>query len=356
MIADGFCLMIFCDLVGSSEVANELTPQHYANDYIKSFYFVGESALNFIEKEIDCEWKLNNTSKIEYDPSGDEILIFKKIEDIKDCTNDVVTALSFAYTLKLYWLLSPYTVKKILDKKPPREIACGVHIGRIVRVKSSNLSDNSTKYASYDINIAKRVEGVSRKGTSSNVYVTNFIGEKFNKWRKKELQERKLITHLRLLTCTGFESVTPEPLTGIAEKVWVSELIPNFKHPDNKISLSDILDAMKDETSGFKAYETLSSCIKIFFGQQNQDNRWFSKESSFKGNEAEIINKYLENLIYLSKCSANLWFNFNAFYIASALVSYTKMKALKIADISEDITEICNDLKDSIKKSIKKED
>ncbi len=112
MINDGFCLIIFCDLIGSSEVANELTPERYANDYIKSLYFTGESALDFIKKEINSEWDLNNTDKIKYDPSGDEILILKRIENIKDCIEDIVTALSFAYTLKLYWLLSPYTVKK----------------------------------------------------------------------------------------------------------------------------------------------------------------------------------------------------------------------------------------------------
>lgn len=349
MIEGDFCLMIFCDLVGSSEVANELTPEKYANDYIKSFYFVGEAALNFIGMENE-KWKLDNTNEIEYEPSGDEVLIFKSINDIKNCTRDVVTALSFAYTLKLYWLLSPYTVGKILDKKPPREIACGVHIGKIVRVKSS---DNSPKYASYDINIAKRVEGVSRKGTSSNVYVTNFIGEKFNKWRKNELRISKKIEDLRLLTCTGFESVMPEPLKGIAEKVWVSELLPNFKPPKKK--LSKILDTMKDKAAGSKAYRTLSNCIKIFFDQKYSNNRWFSGESSLK-TDISTINRYLENLIYLSKCSANLWFNFNAFYIASALVSYTKKKNLKIADISKDVTEIRNDLKESIKKVLKKED
>ena len=38
---------------------------------------------------------------------------------------------------------------------------------------------------------------------------------------------------------------------------------------------------------------------------------------------------YLKNLFYLSKCSANLWFKFNAFYIASALT-----KAKRTSDFS----------------------
>ncbi len=239
--------------------------------------------------------------------------------------------------------------KKIRDKKPSREIACGVHIGEVVRVKHIINYEDSPKYASYDINVAKRVEGVSRKGISSNIYVTNFIGERFNKWRKIELQGKE-IKELRLLTCTGFKSAAPEPLKGIAEKVWVSELLPIF----DEINLWKILEAIKEKKDCFKAYEMLSKCINIFFNQFNQvsHNRWRFGDSPLR-DESEI-DKYLENLIYLSKCSANLWFNFNALYIASALVTYAEGEKIQIADISQDIREIYDDLEENIK-SIKKE-
>lgn len=341
MIKNDRCLIIFSDLIGSSEVADELTPEEYANNYIKSFYFAGKLALNFIKK-VNPKWKTD----IEYDFSGDEILIFKKIDYINGCSNDVVTALSFAYTLKLYWLLSHYTVNKIMNKKPPREIACGLHIGDVVLVKPSNGRSCSPRYASYAINIAKRVETTSRKGVSSNIYATNIIGEIFNKWKKQEI--KKSIENLRLLICTAFKSAMPELLKGISGKVWISELVPKFKCSEDK-DLFEILKVIKGENEyhAYEAHKMLSKCINMFFNR-NANNEWAFSPHPLKVSKDKKINysRYLRNLIYLSKCSANLWFKFNTFYIASGLVAFAKTQKITISNFSKDINEIYEDLKE----------
>lgn len=307
-------IIIFCDLVGSSEVANELTPKDYANKYIKSFYSAGILTRNFIGT-LKKDWEDKDEERIKYHFLGDEILVFKKIDNLRNCTEDVITAISFAYTLKLYWLVSSYTRRKILMSKPPREISCGIHIGGITEVKLKKFFKEK-KFASYDINIAKRVETISREGFSSNVFVTNYVAEVFNKWRKEQLTKDIKTEELRLLTCAGFNPAEAKKLKGIAADVYVTELIPNIE--SHKKDPSAILEALKKRITKWHAHKTLKKWVGMLLE---------SRKSPFANNSNR--EKYLNNLTYLARCSANLWFNFNVFYVAIALTDKSDKEILK---------------------------
>ncbi len=294
-------LIIFCDLVKSSEVATELSLEEYAR-YVQSFYFAGFSALNFANQ---IGWK-DESHLVEVDYTGDELLVMKKINDIN---NDIFTSLAFVYTFKLYWLLSAYTVKKVLNRRLPREISFGLHIGELAKV------GNSSKYVSYDINIAKRVEGVSREGLSSNIYVTKYIAEVFSRWRRSHIQKYKDdVKMTRVISCTDFTTAEAKRLEGISGQVYVCEAIPRF---DEEIP-QKIFQAINEKNEEYRSYKGLLDCIANL-AYNFKSNEWRDEKHSFFAADGtlnvSIIQEYCENIGFLSRSSANRWFNIDTFYI-----------------------------------------
>ncbi len=298
-------IIIFCDLVGSSEVATEVSPDDYAK-YIQSFYFAGTSALKFA---YEIGWKEERHSLLR-ETTGDELLIMKKVVDIEQ---DIFTALAFVYTFKLYWLMSAYTVKKILNHRPPREISFGLHVGEMARV------GDSEKWVSYDINIAKRVEGISREGISSNVFVTKYIAEKYSQWRREHIFENMdQLENIRVLSCTDFLPAEAKRLRGISGHVYVCEAIPRFNDP----TAQAVFKAIKEGNQDYRSYLGMLSCIHIL-SLNFKSNKWADDKHPFLkvggGLSLKRIKEFADNLVTVSLSSGNRWFNLDTFYIISTL-------------------------------------
>ncbi|HEO64348.1 MAG TPA: hypothetical protein ENI73_00610 [Spirochaetes bacterium] len=298
-------IIIFCDLVGSSEVATEVSPDDYAK-YIQSFYFAGTAALKFA---YEIGWKEERHSLLR-ETTGDELLIMKKIVDIDQ---DIFTALAFVYTFKLYWLMSAYTVKKILNHRPPREISFGLHVGDMARVGESE------KWVSYDINIAKRVEGISREGVSSNVFVTKYIAEKYSQWRREHIfTNMNQLENIRVLSCTDFLTAEAKKLRGISGQVYVCEAIPKFNDP----TAQAVFKAIKEGNQDYRSYLGMLSCIHIL-ALNFKSNKWVDDKHPFiaegNGLSMKCVKEFADNLVTLSLSSGNRWFNLDTFYIISTL-------------------------------------
>lgn len=306
MVRGQFAVLIFCDLRGSSEVANELSPEEYANNYIRSFYYAADLSKLFLidaSSDTDAPWSLDD-DKNKRNKWGDEVFLYRSIKNIDNCKDDVFNALSFAYTLKLFWLLSPYSFNKVVDELPPRELSCGIHIGRIHKIEGTDL------IASYDINLAKRVEGISRKGISSNIFATHLVAETFNRWRGEQIQEN--YKNMKLLCTAGFDPSVPQTLQGIAGNVYVSELVP--KLTDKPITESkSIIKNLPNMNEQWDIHKIISTFIDIIFHNHSK----FGDSKHLE--DAEDVIKYIDNLIYFSRTSGNIWFRFNVFYIIIAL-------------------------------------
>ncbi len=327
-------IIIFCDLVGSSEVATEVSPDDYAK-YIQSFYFAGTAALKFA---YEIGWKEERHSLLR-ETTGDELLIMKKVVDIDQ---DIFTALAFVYTFKLYWLMSAYTVKKILNHRPPREISFGLHVGDMARVGQSE------KWVSYDINIAKRVEGISREGMSSNVYVTKYIAEKYSQWRREHIFENmNQLEKIRVLSCTDFLAAEARKLRGISGHVYVCEAIPRFTDP----TAQAVFKGIKEQNQDFRSYLGMLSCIRIL-GLNFKSNKWADNKHPFLtaggGLSLTRIEEFVNNLVRISLSSGNRWFNLDTFYIVSTLHHFIETlsgeKASKDMDFTKEIEMIYSQL------------
>lgn len=196
------CIILFADLVGCSEISNEQTPWKYA-DILEQF---GEAARDaFKIAELDW-WKEYTESRTDIDPSkkdenlvppqiietsmgGDEVAIFLHPEYLRPDFDEVESGydiyeialrriLMFAFALKLNWLFSDYNIKRLEYKMQPRDIGIGIHCGNVymqenrLQIGKDNLPWAAEGYA---INLTKRIEGLSRKGTETNVLISSEI-------------------------------------------------------------------------------------------------------------------------------------------------------------------------------------
>ena len=312
-------IIIFCDLVNSSEVAAELSPDDYANNYIKSFYFTGLTALNYMKKKYTKTWMDTHSRLV-----GDEIVVFMRIKDIDNPIDEVRQAVTFVYTLKLYWLFSPYIIERVIKNKMPREISCGIHVGHISKIiPNINFKGevNFGKYASYEINVAKRVESYSRKGNTSYIFATHYISSHFSSWQKKHMNENRLKkdrNNLQLLGCVDFDAPLSVELKGVASNIDIAELNSRAEGCDH--ILRDFLDL--DES--FSSVKTMIFWFENISKQNNKNNAFIPEKkdryyfNKFIYNTTEL-DKYISCLNFLTKCSANIWFHFNILYITQAL-------------------------------------
>ena len=109
----GNYLILFADLVGSTEVAVEVDPSFYAKTYVASFHWAARRAMKFIKnkKVFKHEQFKKTIQDTDIRIAGDEALSFTlldyaKLTDIE--REDIVaSAIAFAYVTKLYWLASP---------------------------------------------------------------------------------------------------------------------------------------------------------------------------------------------------------------------------------------------------------
>lgn len=301
---------MFCDLVGSSEVASELQIQDYGRGYIASFYWAIDKAHTFLKRRLGMDkWP---RSRLKY--QGDELLVTKNLKGQVDLIpNEVSLALSFFYTLKLYWLISPYNRKRIESKRVPREISCGIHIGDTYTMNQ--------RIVGFDINLAKRVETVSREGYSSNIFVTRLVSTCFNRWKEGEIksvrQGNKELSELKLLTCAGFGKSIPKELKGIFNKVYISELKPALETGKNRDETNNHAESLMTLLSSFSEnldnWPTAYNNIRLFKNIFDENNTTWGDNILTTRQTNPLLRKFL----HLSQSTANMWLLFNIFYLAS---------------------------------------
>lgn len=221
-------LLLFADLVGSTEVAVEASPMSYSRTYVASYHWAARRAHDFIlDKEAFPRQQFQATIDRPR-VAGDEVLSFTPMPDDLTLQQDIVaSAVAFAYVTKLFWLVSPYNLQRILGKQFPRDVAVGIHIGPAVDVPVEGIE---TQIASLHINIAKRIEGVARDGRESRIFASYEVRDLYHKWVKRHAGvEWK---HRAPLSYTQFvQRDKPQLVKGIPKPLQLFEL--EWNHDDD---------------------------------------------------------------------------------------------------------------------------
>ncbi len=164
-------VILFADLANSSVLADILSPEKYA-EMRKEFCDTMES----VAKAVVSQYSYQETLQYKINPVGDEVSIFlysgEPITETRDVNSvscaivddsavirDVRSALQIAISGKIAWLTSFFNQERIKQGKPPEDTGIGVHTGLVVAPKSSQ-----GDVQGFAINLAKRIEGESRKG------------------------------------------------------------------------------------------------------------------------------------------------------------------------------------------------
>lgn len=177
-------LILFGDLIGSTEVASEALPSDFAQFYVASFQWAARKAYEFIT--IDSPFPGQQFKRHLSKPrvQGDEALSFTRLDEMSDeeQTHCVASAVAFAYVLKVMWLASPYNVRRLADKQFARDIAIGLHIGPAGSVPMPDT--DVAQIAGLHINIAKRIQTDASLGSESRIFASSDVVNLFDNWCK----------------------------------------------------------------------------------------------------------------------------------------------------------------------------
>ena len=228
MPTTGNYLILFADLIGSTEVATEALPSVFTELYIASFQWAARQAYQFVlERGVFPGQDFTETldaPRIQ----GDEVFSFTKLDDLTDPQKEdcVASAVAFAKVIKLMWLAGPYNVQRITDKQFPRGISIGLHIGPAGRVLVP--AGDSEQIAGIHINIAKRIEGAAKEGSESRIFASSDVKRCFAAWvaRHDSIPEhcKAVISLCEFRPCVGMSD-----LKGLPRKVQLFELMGMVK-------------------------------------------------------------------------------------------------------------------------------
>lgn len=188
-------LLLFADLVGSTDVAVEASPNFYSETYVASYHWAATCAHRFMQvADAFPEVQFHQTLDLPQ-IAGDEVLSFTRMPTGNPTLQEdlVASAVAFAYVTKLFWLVSPYNLQRIRNKQFPRDVAVGIHVGPAVAVPPAPVGHEQGQIASLHINTAKRIEQIAREGKESRIFVSYEVRDLFRQWVKRhgDIEDKK---------------------------------------------------------------------------------------------------------------------------------------------------------------------
>lgn len=204
--------IVFVDLIGSSDAASFMDNNKY-DEHLNTFKDILKKSFNELSN------KSKSDIRIEQRQGDQGFFLFisnwkkddsKRSENGKEIETDVAEALKLSLLIKYNWLLSEENLGQIGDKKKPYEIAIGINTGTVC-IQKKQKSQPDFEPEGYAINLAKRIEGESRKGSYSKI----FVGENTYGIYSESPGENPI----------RFQRQKVEPLKGIAGNIRIYELI-----------------------------------------------------------------------------------------------------------------------------------
>lgn len=231
-------LILFGDLIGSTEVASEASPSTFSKLYIASFYLAMKCAKRYIEEPMFPAVPF--TKIIEgINLSGDEVFSFTEMTGIDDETKKqdaVASAVAFAFVLSVFWMASPYNIKRLNERKFPRLVALGIHMGPAERI----LDNPESNLAGLHINVTKRLETAARSGLNSRIFASDDVVHIYSRWLNRHRNVPAKETPPLLYSKFNIIS-TPLDLKGLPVKLSAFELQINENDQNRLMELLEII-------------------------------------------------------------------------------------------------------------------
>ena len=158
-------VILFADIIHSSVFSDTLGLYEY-DGFLEEFQLTMYDA-----KERVFELTHLSEAHVTYDVRGDETCAILYSDDTR---KNLYTALLLASYMKSLWFQSSFNIKRVAEAKIASEIAVGIHTGKII-VRSRVSPDMAPKPEGYAINLAKRIEGLSRQGMASKMMISNEV-------------------------------------------------------------------------------------------------------------------------------------------------------------------------------------
>ena len=108
-------------------------------------------------------------SDMEYNIRWDEAVVILYSDTLM---KNIYTALMLAFYMKSIWFQSSFNIERISEAKIPSDIGIGIHTGKVI-VRNRVSQDGNPKAEGYAINLAKRIEGLSRRGTHLKIMLSS---------------------------------------------------------------------------------------------------------------------------------------------------------------------------------------
>lgn len=207
--------ILFADIIGCSEVSNNIAITDY-DKFIVHFHDIAMKA-----QELLFPKSRYTLEEFEFSVKGDEVCLILHSGQAIDLNksnqeegnklayqNDVRNAILFAFSLKLLWLVGKHNMERIKSALLPRDIAIGINYGPLVFATHPATARQKSSEG-FSINLAKRIEGASREGKCSKVFVSKEI---------KYLAEQANVP-------VAFDEGVVYPLKGITTAPYLHEII-----------------------------------------------------------------------------------------------------------------------------------
>jgi hypothetical protein len=164
--------ILFADIVGSTEVANERSVVKYG-EVIDEYHKCALAAkrIVFKNKEDSQQLYLRGDEACLVCHSGPLLHnVLQADDNVSDYALDILNTLKFAIALRLNWMDTDYNIERTSNQILPREVAIGIHFGPVAFWEHPGNSIPTAE--GYSITLAKRIEGYSRIGKYSNIFVS----------------------------------------------------------------------------------------------------------------------------------------------------------------------------------------
>ena len=157
--------VLFVDLVNCSTFASVLGLKEY-HDHLTSFHEVCRAQCeHHFQTFLDGRYKRGE--EYSYQITGDELVVFMHTRNAR---NDVYQLATLAVTLKAAWLTSRRNQERLARRAPVADISAGIHHGPVWAVPRPEGGYLLTGYA---INLAKRIETLSRHGEHYRIFLSD---------------------------------------------------------------------------------------------------------------------------------------------------------------------------------------
>lgn len=316
-------LALFCDLIGSSDIAAEVSQNEFAKiissyyeccelskQHLLSFFQLRKSNKIHVSRWIDA---FENRAKF----IGDEFMLLVPIDSEKDLGFEITSALVFSLNLKMYWHLSDYNCKRFIDRKFPRDISVGMNADEVTPIAIKHNNNCKLEFVGYPIHVAKRIESITRSGSSSLVFMSQLCAMHYKKFRLNRMISIKANkTPIGLIDALGFYPFDSVSLKGIVGSTFVTEMKPQFSYMD--VSLHSILEQIFRIGTGNPLEEDkiLTHMFDSFLLSFKNNEKLFGVLLSQLKESPENI---IRQLIRSAFSTSNPWYEFEMYYLSCIL-------------------------------------